>query len=1482
MAADIGQGLQAQYFDNADLSGTALSRFESGVNFDWGSASPDASISNDFFSARWSGQVEARYTEAYAFQVDADEGARLWVNGQLLVDQFDASGLTAVTATIDLVAGRRYDLVMEYRESTGNASAKLQWSSPSQSLEVVPESQLTPSVRGSIAEDFFAGIPGDALSALTGDADFPSQPLTSSLLSSFQTSSDVGDQFGRRVHGLLHAPVTGAYTFYLAADSTAELRLSTGVDAGQSQKIAEVTVAVAPTDWTSRPEQKSAVIQLVAGQSYFIEALHKESTGADHLAVGWQVPGESSIVVIPGEVLSMDRPTVRIFAETPIAAEGSGSSASFQVVRDGGSISHPLTVHYVTGGSATAGSDYTALSGTVTIPPFAESATILVTPTVDSDIEGDESVTIQLKAGVDYDVAFKSERVVLGTIQDDALIPSGSTSLWTGNSLSDFNQRFGATFSAVSDPTFGTVIQANVTSQPANVFSVQMGQSIDAPVVEGDLLLAEFYVRSAGVDPGTVLAVFEINGPPYTQSLNRGFSVGSNWTKVQLPFAAVESYASGDARFGFQIGQHVQTLQFADIALRNYGQPRTIAPETSFWLNNIGGTWGTAQTVPVSGQTFDSAYEVATTTLPPANWNLQAVERNQSPVANGDTMRIEFSARATSGLAPAAQFAVQRTDTYATLASQNLTIGTAWTPFSFDITVGQAFSTEGLQFVLNVGGALQTLQFGGVTWTNLDNSVDLDELPEQFPSARYEGRSGTDAWRDDAQTRIENERTRTVVVNVRDENGLPIDGAVVSLRQTDHEFRFGSAIEGYGGRLDPNGNTEALKYQSEIKRLFNTVVVENSLKWPGYVNDPSTGEAVANFAASNDLYLRGHNVIWPSRGNMPASVWDEYDSRFVTDGDAAAEAWLADTINARIDQVALDFANSANEWDVVNEPFDNNAVMAILGDDAVVGWYQRLRAADSTLKLALNDYGIFAGNGANTAHRENFEYWIDKLVNANVLDVIGEQSHYNDGNLTDITTFASFIVDYQTRFNTSIAITEFDVNSTDEQLQADYLRDYMTMSFSQPAIEQFLHWGFWEDSHWLPNAALYRSDFSIKPNGQAYEDLVFGNWWTDVRGTTRSGSLTSQAFTGDYEVLVQFGGVSYPATTMRVDGTGVTTVTVDLPVDVSVPAATVSLMGVSYGGATASYGGDEVAPNKQPLMPGFTATEASYTNYDEGLNRVVVDIDHLASPSLTAADFEFRVGNTSDPESWLLLSPSSAIPLPAISVSEPSASGTSRVTLTWPDKAIKNTWVQTTVKVTENTGLEDPVVFYFGNQVADVFSTASEASQLRVTAFDVIQIRGNQQLDRALVGINSKYDINRDGRVTSFDTLIARSNQVLLTGLLMFAAPPLTQPPVQPLVAGMSQVAQQPNIGTTHGASESTITAAKDSTIPVVKQDFRARFLARLARARSRANADSTVATETAERSSPDLVVNRWLEHRIALIQAMRARITLLRNSLNR
>ena len=143
----VGTGLKGEYFTNQARTfngAPTLTRNGEAVNFSWGGGSPDPSISVDNFTARWTGQVQPQFTETYTFFTSTDDGVRLWVDDQPLVDKWVDQGETTWSGSIALVAGRRYAIRMEFFENGGDAAAKLSWSSPSQSLQIIPVERLFP------------------------------------------------------------------------------------------------------------------------------------------------------------------------------------------------------------------------------------------------------------------------------------------------------------------------------------------------------------------------------------------------------------------------------------------------------------------------------------------------------------------------------------------------------------------------------------------------------------------------------------------------------------------------------------------------------------------------------------------------------------------------------------------------------------------------------------------------------------------------------------------------------------------------------------------------------------------------------------------------------------------------------------------------------------------------------------------------------------------------------------------------------------------------------------------------------------------------------------------------------------------------------------------------------------------------------------------------------------------------------------------
>ncbi|HEY7118860.1 MAG TPA: DUF4038 domain-containing protein [Tepidisphaeraceae bacterium] len=137
-----GNGLAAVYFDNVNLTGASISRTDPSINFNWKTGSPDNRIGSDTFSARWTGQVQARFTQEYTFSTVSDDGVRLWVNGKLIVDRWNDHALRVDRGTLFLTQGHLYDIKLEYYENAGGAVAALWWNSHTQRGQIIPQAYL--------------------------------------------------------------------------------------------------------------------------------------------------------------------------------------------------------------------------------------------------------------------------------------------------------------------------------------------------------------------------------------------------------------------------------------------------------------------------------------------------------------------------------------------------------------------------------------------------------------------------------------------------------------------------------------------------------------------------------------------------------------------------------------------------------------------------------------------------------------------------------------------------------------------------------------------------------------------------------------------------------------------------------------------------------------------------------------------------------------------------------------------------------------------------------------------------------------------------------------------------------------------------------------------------------------------------------------------------------------------------------------------
>ncbi|MGL5017800.1 MAG: DUF1800 family protein, partial [Luteolibacter sp.] len=412
-----GTGLAARFWNEAsDISGTvaarltgtpALTRTDATIDFTW-TGSPGSGVNADRFSTRWTGEVLPEFSQVYSFFFTADDAARVWVNGKRLVNQWPRAGSPSeFSGTVELVAGVRVPIVIEFYELTGGARALLQWSSANQPKQTIPTARLFPAspprilsllnvlliqnsptytyqivasgdptsfgatnlppgwtcnpttglITGNpnavgtwpivltatnafgsgseiltlnviatgnqITREVWTNLPGTQLSSIP----LTTAPTLTSLISNLEAPQNDGDNYGSRIRGSLTAPVTGSYRFWITADHAAELWISNDNEEVGSLRRASVTAPTSHRGWTEAGAGKSDFLWLQAGKSYYIEVRHKESTGGDHVSVGWLKPGEGGVdppaATAPTEV-------VPSFVLTPYAAAtGGGRGALF-------------------------------------------------------------------------------------------------------------------------------------------------------------------------------------------------------------------------------------------------------------------------------------------------------------------------------------------------------------------------------------------------------------------------------------------------------------------------------------------------------------------------------------------------------------------------------------------------------------------------------------------------------------------------------------------------------------------------------------------------------------------------------------------------------------------------------------------------------------------------------------------------------------------------------------------------------------------------------------------------------------------------------------------------------------------------------------------------------------------------------------------------------------------------------------------------
>lgn len=547
----------------------------------------------------------------------------------------------------------------------------------------------------------------------------------------------------------------------------------------------------------------------------------------------------------------------------------------------------------------------------------------------------------------------------------------------------------------------------------------------------------------------------------------------------------------------------------------------------------------TAKWEPVKEMPFDKSYNVAADTRFSKRDNMQVTVPLTSAIEKGDVILLSFWARRPgAGGQPNNIYMNVQSDSGEIQYQYKLSAYRPWQQHVRSFTATKDFEPGSSNMILLLGEAGKKVDIAQLRLINYGPNYDTKTLP--FSTINYKGREPDAQWRKDALARIEKIRKGDLSIEVVDAEGNPVPNASVKIEMRRHAFTFGNAVNAFLIGADeshfpftkerPGGDSvstweQAQQYRKVVVENFNCVTFENELR-PHVWKSATSGAGKSKtphevftrgaipFLQKNNLAIRGHYLSWA------AMDFNTLEKQFIGKP-AAHREWLwnhmADIVPATSDYIT--------EWDTINH-------IIAWGEHTYEKEYGSMQIYADIMKearrLAPNaSHAINEGKVLPNGYKRKPYKQVIRFLNeqGQAPDTVGFMAHFGLASLTPPEELLEVYDDFAT-IAPRLQLSEFDVEAgDDDKLQADYYRDVMIASFSHPNFVGIIQWGFWENHHWKPAAALWRKDWTLKPAGQVYVDLVKNKWWTNETATTNDdGKCKIRGFHGDYKVTVVHDG----------------------------------------------------------------------------------------------------------------------------------------------------------------------------------------------------------------------------------------------------------------------------------------------------------------------------------------------------------------------
>jgi GH35 family endo-1,4-beta-xylanase len=555
--------------------------------------------------------------------------------------------------------------------------------------------------------------------------------------------------------------------------------------------------------------------------------------------------------------------------------------------------------------------------------------------------------------------------------------------------------------------------------------------------------------------------------------------------------------------------------------------------------------------VEIEEMPFEKAYQVELIESPTLAKDLQLILPLEKSFKRGDSVLVFFWVRRPKSSGEPGPAAI-----YVQAGAGKKRFEFRFSPFRQWEQHARAFTAEADFEVgkgnvsFHMGAAGPMIEVADLRVVNYGKKVELADLPKS--RVTYVGREKDAAWRKEALARIEKIRKAELVVEVVDAEGKPVPNAEVKVEMKRHAFRFGNTVNSHllGGEEKDfpymkkrNGESyvttweEAQQYREVVRKYFNAVTFESEFRphvWKGMTrakhgrkNYGVLMDSAIPWLKKHEIGIRGHYLSWG------AMDFNAMEKEYVGNPEGHRK-WLwehmADVL-AKTDGIVT-------EWDTINHivAWGKHTYEREYGGMEILAeiMAEARRLAPETTH-AINEGKILPDGYKREPYKRVIRYLNEQ---GQAPDTVGFMAHFGLTSLTPPEELLEVYDDFA-KVAPRLQLSEFDVDAGDDgELQADYYRDVMLASFSHPNFNAIVQWGFWENAHWKPHAALWRKDWTLKPAGKVYVDLVKNQWWTNESvQTNASGQGKLRGFKGDYEVsLTRNGGVVTRSVTLGARG----------------------------------------------------------------------------------------------------------------------------------------------------------------------------------------------------------------------------------------------------------------------------------------------------------------------------------------------------------